>query len=74
MREASILLPILAFTAASANTFSVIHNTIDPAVFGTKGGARLNATGDGYVDAFTICIRFQGQYSKMISDSISLLK
>ena len=60
MREASILLPVLAFSAVSAKTFSVIHNTIDPAVFGTKGGATLNATGDGYVDAFTICIRFQG--------------
>ena len=47
---------------ASAKNFSVIYNTVDPAVFGTKGGARLNATGDGYVDALTMCIRFQVQY------------
>ena len=73
MRVAYILLPILAFAVAPAKTFSVIHNTIDPAEFGSKGGARLNASGDGYVNAFTICIRFQGQCSKMISELISLL-
>ena len=69
MRAASLIFVTTALamamaTAASAKTFSVIHNTVDPAVFGTKGGAALNAseTGDdeGNVDAFTICIRFQG--------------
>ena len=47
----------------SANTehFKVFHNTLDPAVFGTVGGAHLvNITGNGDVEAVTICIRFQG--------------
>ena len=65
MRAASLIFVTTALAAAaSAKTFSVIHNTVDPAVFGTKGGAALNAseTGDdGNVDAFTICIRFQGR-------------
>ena len=49
----------------SANTehFKVFYNTLDPAVFGTVGGAHLvNVTSgsDGDVEAVTICIRFQG--------------
>ena len=66
MRAASFIFVLAA--VSSAKTFSVIHNTNDPAEFGTKGGAALNAseTGDDYVDAFTICIRFQGRGSKMI--------
>ena len=62
MRCPGCLLPIL-FTLAHANTFKVFHNTFDPAVFGTTGGAHLNATGDGYVDALSICIRFQVHYT-----------
>ena len=41
-------------------TFKVFHNTLDPSVFGQNGGAILNATGDGFVDALTLCVRFQG--------------
>ena len=52
-------------------TFKVFHNTHDPAVFGKIGGLRLNETGDGFVTAFTMCLRFQGQYSKKISRLIT---
>ena len=49
-------------SVSAAQTFKVFHNTLDPAVFGTAGGAHLiNATGSGYVDALTICVRFQVQ-------------
>ena len=53
-----------ALEETSAKTFSVIHNTFDPAEFGTKGGAALNSseTSEEIVDAFTICIRFQGRW------------
>ena len=61
MRCPGCLLPFFV-TLAHANTFKVFHNTFDPAVFGTTGGAHLNATGDGYVDALSICIRFQVHY------------
>ena len=54
---------------SSARTFKVFHNTLDPSVFGTIGGLRLNETGDGYVTALTMCLRFQGQYSKKPSTS-----
>ena len=47
-----------------ARVFKVFHNTLDPSEFGTIGGLRLNETGEGYVTAFTMCLRFQGQYSK----------
>ena len=52
-----------ALEETSAKTFSVIHNTFDPAEFGTKGGAALNSSeaSEEIVDAFTICIRFQGR-------------
>ena len=52
------LLPLLA-TLVHAKTFKAFHNTFDPAVFGTTGGAHHNATADGYVDASSICIRLQ---------------
>ena len=50
--------------AGSGMSFRVFHNTLDPAVFGTAGGAHLvNATGLGdigsQVEALTICVRFQ---------------
>ena len=72
MRTASLIfvMPLALAAAASAKTFSVIHNTVDPAEFGTKGGAALNATAtgdqDGHVDAFTMCVRFQGRNTKKI--------
>ena len=53
------LLPLIFATLVDAKTFKVFHNTLDPAVFGTTGGAHHNATGDGKVDALSICIRFQ---------------
>ena len=62
MRTESYLIYLLA-SVVSANTehFKVFHNTLDPAVFGTVGGAHLvNVTGDGDVEALTICLRFQG--------------
>ena len=52
-------LTLLLVELVNAKTFKVFHNTFDPAVFGTTGGAHHNATGDGYVDALSICIRFQ---------------
>ena len=52
-------LALLLVSLVHAKTFKVFHNTFDPAVFGTTGGAHHNATGDGYVDALTICNRFQ---------------
>ena len=61
MRVASLIFPIiLGFSsAASAKPFRVIHNTVDPSVFGTKGGAALNASEEGAVKAFTFCMRYQ---------------
>ena len=52
-------LQLLFVTFAHAKLFKVFHNTFDPAVFGTTGGAHHNGTGDGYVDAMSICVRFQ---------------
>ena len=46
--------------AFGQTTFKVFHNTLDPSVFGQNGGAILNATGDGFLDSLTLCIRFQG--------------
>ena len=46
--------------ALGQTSFKVFHNTLDPSVFGQNGGAILNATGDGFVDALTLCVRFQG--------------
>ena len=63
----------LIFPFSSGRTFKVFHNTLDPSVFGTTGGLRLNETGDGYVTALTMCIRFQGQNSKKLSTSNYLL-
>ena len=59
MRETSLIFPILAFSVAFAKPFQVIHNTFDPSVFGTKGGAALNASEEGAVKAFTFCMRYQ---------------
>ena len=67
MRNVLLLLPYLVSYAASTNTFRVIHNDMDPAVFGTTGGARLIATaGEGHVDTLTICLRFQASQVKHI--------
>ena len=51
--------PLVSIALGQA-TFKVFHNTLDPSVFGQNGGAILNATGDGFVDALTLCVRFQG--------------
>ena len=69
MRAQSYLTFLTASTvSASTDHFKVFHNTLDPAVFGTVGGADLvNATGAGYVGAVTICIRFQGGKCMKIS-------
>ena len=64
----AILFPVIflnsALATGSGMNFRVFHNTLDPAVFGTAGGAHLvNATGAGgigsQVEALTICVRFQ---------------
>ena len=68
----TVLLPLLflemaACVSAAGKTFKVFHNTLDPAVFGTAGGAHLiNATGSGHVEALTICVRFQVQRSPLV--------
>ena len=49
----------LVSIASSQTIFKVFHNTLDPSVFGQNGGAILNASGDGFEDALTICLRFQ---------------
>ena len=51
----------LVSIAFCQTSFRVFHNTLDPSVFGQNGGAILNANGDGFVDAFTLCLRFQGR-------------
>ena len=66
MRIFLFFLPLI-IPLSTAKTFKVFHNTLDPSVFGTIGGLRLNETGDGYVTALTMCLRFQGQYSKKLS-------
>ena len=63
----AILFPVIflnsALATGSGMSFRVFHNTLDPAVFGTAGGAHLvNATSRGrgsQVEALTICVRFQ---------------
>ena len=61
----AVLLPLIFVNLAHAKTFKVFHNTFDPAVFGTTGGAHHNATGEGNVDALSICIRFQVMFVSM---------
>ena len=60
MKSQTLILP-LAFLLASATKFKVFHNTLDPAIFGTKGGATLKATaaGNEHIEALTLCVRFQ---------------
>ena len=53
------MLPLIFATLVDAKTFKVFHNTLDPAVFGTTGGAHHNTTIDGKEDAISICVRFQ---------------
>ena len=57
-----ILFSLLISLASGQNTFKVFQNTLDPSVFNQNGGAILNASGNGFVDAFTLCMRFQGPY------------
>ena len=59
------ILPLMVLPTF-ARVFKVFHNTLDPSEFGTIGGLRLNETGDGYVTALTMCLRFQGQHSKKL--------
>ena len=66
-----IFFSLLISLASGQSTFNVFQNTLDPSVFGQNGGAILNASGSGFVDAFTLCMRFQGPYitDYRISDS-----
>ena len=61
----AVLLLLIFVNLAHAKTFKVFHNTFDPAVFGTTGGVHHNATGEGNVDALSICIRFQVMFVSM---------
>ena len=52
-----IIFPLLV--ALASGTFKVFQNTLDLSDFGLISGAILNASGSGYVDAVTLCMRFQ---------------
>ena len=54
-----IIFPLLVSLASGQGTFKVFQNTLDLSDFGLISGAILNASGNGYVDAVTICMRFQ---------------
>ena len=58
-RSAFVWFATLVSIAFCQSTFKVFHNTLDPTEFGKNGGAILNATGNGYVNALTLCLRFQ---------------
>ena len=55
-----VLVSLLSTQASGQTTFKVFQNILDPSVFGKNGGAILNATDSGFVDALTLCMRFQG--------------
>ena len=54
-----IIFPLLVSLASGQGTFKVFQNTLDLSDFGLISGAILNASGSGYVDAVTVCMRFQ---------------
>ena len=59
-RGVFIIFPLLVSVASGQQgTFKVFKNTLDLSDFGLIGGAILNASGSGYVDAVTVCMRFQ---------------
>ena len=58
-RHEFIIFPLLVSLASGQGTFTVFQNTLDQSDFGLISGAILNASGSGYVDAVTICMRFQ---------------
>ena len=71
MRQ-SILFLVVVLSLASSQDFKVVYDTYDPLVdlsdpriglMSTSRAARHKGTGDGTVDALTICLRFQGSYN-----------
>ena len=54
-----IIFPLLVTLVSGQGTFKVFQNTLDLSDFGLISGAILNASGSGYVDALTVCMRFQ---------------
>ena len=65
----SILCLVVVFSLASSQDFKVVYDTYDPLIdlsdprvglMSTSRAARHKGTGDGTVDAMTICLRFQG--------------
>ena len=59
-RREFIIFPLLVFVASGQQgTFKVFQNTLDLSDFGLISGAILNASGSGYVDGVTLCMRFQ---------------
>ena len=70
MRQ-SILCLFVLLSLVSSQDFKVVYDTYDPMIdlsdprvglTSTSRAARHKGTGDGTVDAMTICLRFQGSY------------
>ena len=68
----SIVLVVVSLSLASSQDFKVVYDTYDPMVdlsdprvglMSTSRAARHKGTGDGTVDAMTVCLRFQGSYN-----------
>ena len=68
----SILCLVAMLSLASSQDFKVVYDTYDPMIdlsdprvglMSTSRAARHKGTGDGTVDAMTICLRFQGSYN-----------
>ena len=68
----SILCLVVMLSLASSQDFNVVYDTFDPMIdlsdprvglMSTSRAARHKGTGDGIVDAMTICLRFQGSYN-----------
>ena len=66
------MLVVVLLSLASCQDFKVVYDTYDPMVdlsdprvglMSTSRAARHKGTGDGTVDAMTICLRFQGSYN-----------
>ena len=67
-----ILLLSVMITAASTRDFNVVYNTLDPmmdlsdprvGLQSVNRGANHIGSGDGIVDALTVCLRFHVRFS-----------
>ena len=73
----SVLIYIMVpMASATAKNFKVFHNPVDPTVLrqsqvaNLPGGAYHNGTGDGNVNAVTVCVRFQVSLALKFSKTI----